>query len=1331
MSLQDFLKGSDNAIKTTLPKQVPNTGSLSAFLGKTVTNQSIAAPVSQPEENTGLKGFLKSAGGFVKDVAIGGIKSLAQTAARFETNQPFIQNIDRSYKMATGKTLIPEKVSLPILGETSIKYKDIGEGGLDKIITNAKELAGQVGEDVLNVATAGEGSILAAGTKQVIKQGLKETSKKIAKEGLKQIVKKVAKQGVKDFLIGSGFGATAGLQRKDSTPEDIVKEALLSGSVMTIATPVLGSTLSAVFKTLGFAKRQTAKVIEKTAVGLEKIATKDTVEQTSKITSEQFADSGPRFFEHLDTPTPSTKQKIAGKLATGIRTIQKVPSQIKNQINRWAPVGRFQEKANEAGIATGDLEDMVQAAKYRADEASNRLDYYVKMREIYGEDWQLVKEATRYLDSMDRIGNGDKITGGLVFAGAQHNLDRLMKSLSPERQAKVKDGLKEMQQFLNDELMSAVDSGRLSQQGYRAIKEAHPNYIPHDVLDYQMKEADAQQMLPRSMTQTKSGIEATKGGSEKEIEDIDNAIVNRLYRNRYLSEKNKAMSAIIETGKQMGEGSGFSPLRTAEQVTERENALKELVALREEMFRIKESLSISGSEDKILIKKMNQLNEEMDDLSQKAIDVHLGADPDEIARVRNIITIKEDASKGIKQAAKETKGAAEESLILDTKTKDRVRVLNQDISEAERDVAKTRVAYEAKKVAAADGATVTFKSEENAYNKAQDKLFTRLQEKAHTLKMSETIFVGSPKQKPIIKATQKTVIPAAKKAIETNIIKGKNNDIEILKNRIAVREEKLAKVEADKLQSEKRLDMLVQTFKDKKEQIGSTLDDIRANADIKMRGKDVPEGFEKVSYFKNGIREDWLVPADLGRALKDADGKIASAIMNFLQHNFIGKMLTAPAKLTRYLATGINPVFALFSNPARDIQTVQMTFGKITPKDYAVGLWHAITGGKMQGNEDFYRFARKSGALQGSIFRENLTPEQLFARSLEKRGLLSKITSPARLVEEGGQRMEEMTRLMVFKKALQNGAPPMEAAKFARNATVDFGKHGDFLQIANQVIPFLNARVQGFSNLAGALAKDPTRVIRAGFITAAMPATMLNAYNSNYDSYHNIPENEKRLYWIIMVGETLGRDQKGKQIKVPHYVKIPKGEAQQAIAAVADKVLEYGKEKNPESTGKFLRGLIESTSPITESSLIPEGWKQWLETSSNYSWFRKKQIEPDYIKVGNKYKPTSDVPRQYRTKEGTSEIAKGIGETLGWSPIKIDYVIKNGLMTDIINAYDLASQGKELEGTTTFDKAAKLPFIRSIIGNSSYAGEVRKREAAIQKAQEKNTRTIERLRQKE
>ena len=1241
----------------------------------------LVGAVKQPEQQK--QGFLSKALNFGKDLGVGIVKSLGQTVARQITSptsplNPF-RGLDPTGQATQPliKKYIPETVKLPVFGETSLRYSP-----------QPLKALGQTTEDLLNVATSGGAGAVG---KQVAKQGFKEVVEQTAKQGAKKIAKNVAM----DFGVGGLYGASSAIQQKDAKPMDVLKSTLFGGTAGVLIPRVLGATVGTGLKATGIIGKKIAGVADSAASKLEGFA------------ESKAAGLGERFYEAVDKPVQTTLQNAAAKTAGAIRIAQKTPDFLKKEfIDKYNPIKNFQEKAKAQGIDVPDVHDMAQSTGYRASgKAENKLDDYLALRQGSAPVWGKTKELAHYLDDLDRLERGNAIAGGRTKEQVTADLQSLRQSMSPEEQASVQKAYGELQGFLKKELQDASDSGRISPEQLAQIQAAHPNYIPHDVLDF-VDEGELAQQAGRSFNVAKSGVDKASG-SLREIDDIDNAITRRLFKNSLLNEKNRTMAAIVETGGKMG----FKPLRTAEHVQERNVIIDSLKQLRAERDRIRGSIGTVNTADKGLVAKLNKLNSEIDDLSQKAINLFTTQERAENPKLIAELTTRTDV--------RPVEQAQQQGMIQAAVGKERAKFLARDANTVQAEINKTikensDLLFGTIERAPTPGEARTISAVGSKIEASQNKLLKLLQERERSLN-PETAVVA-----PKVSMKLENVGPTTKQQVKT-LITSKNAEIEAIKNRIIAREQKLAQTETAKSGTEMMLDSLFGTLKQKRQQIADLHKALGPLRDVEAKAIDFKKaGFEKVSYFKNGVREDWLVPSDLGKALKGLDGEGASAVMSWLNNSWGGKFLTAPARALRKVATGLEATFALVRNPARDVQTVMMT-GRALPQDYAKGLASVIAGKGKKGDE-LYRLARESGALQGSIYKEFETPQQILQAKLAKGNIFSKIARPDKLIENAGQSMEEMTRMAVFGRAIKDGKTAQEAAKLARNSTVDFGKSGNTLQIINKVVPFLNARVQGFTNLATKLAEDPTKFVRRGMYSAAIPAAMLNGHNSQYKSYSNIPSYEKDKYWVVMIGESDGKDYNGKPVAIPHYLRIPKGEAQQAIASSVDRVLDMGKQKHPESTQTFLARLVGNVSPVTGSSLLPTGIQQFADLRSNYSAFKEKQIEPDYLKVGGKSRPTSSIPAGQHVLPNTSEVAKYLGQALGWSPIKIDYVLKTGAINDILRAIDIPVHGFQSSGTP-FEKATELPYLRSFIGSST-AGASEDAKRGQQEKEAKKTQSL-------
>ena len=541
--------------------------------------------------------------------------------------------------------------------------------------------------------------------------------------------------------------------------------------------------------------------------------------------------------------------------------------------------------------------------------------------------------------------------------------------------------------------------------------------------------------------------------------------------------------------------------------------------------------------------------------------------------------------------------------------------------------------------------------------------------------------------------------------------------------------------EAQLAQSQEGRASIKNTISILKEARNEMRDILESVADVKTKRIDiVKNGGETISFFRDGIKEIWRVPKELGQAMRNIDPSEFGAIGRWLDESAVAKALIAgPASLVRKTATQYNPIFALVSNPMRDVQMARVTSG-MTYTDwgmiFAKGIYSMIAPNSKAAKEmtELTMQIKSRGGLTGGFFSDTLENKALLRDAIDDRNPLFKLVkNPLRAIEEAGGFMEETTRKAVFFRTLKETGSLEMAAKMARNSTVDFSRGGSAVRVLNKAMPFLNARVQGLATLGRAVAEKPVETARRLMFTAAYPAALLYGHNSRYESYQLIPDWEKRKYWIVMIGEEEGVDFKGNPKKVPNYIKVPKGEAQMAMSAVLERAFNAGREEYPESTAEFMGTLIKDLSPVTESSLLPTFIQYPVELMANYSFFREKNIDPEWVLAADgKWYKGSELPASERVSYDTSEIAKTLGDVLGWSPSKIDYVLKTGVLNDVIRATDVVLKEPPADDARTmFEKQADTPFLRSFIGTNNYGLDIKQKEAELEIKQQENQMKIQ------
>lgn len=577
---------------------------------------------------------------------------------------------------------------------------------------------------------------------------------------------------------------------------------------------------------------------------------------------------------------------------------------------------------------------------------------------------------------------------------------------------------------------------------------------------------------------------------------------------------------------------------------------------------------------------------------------------------------------------------------------------------------------------------------------------------------------------------------------------------EYLKERamIAVREAKLEPLLKD-------IDALRNTY----ESLSSSRKDLWEQAKVlageQMKAKDVPPGMEKFTFINQGVHEDWLVPKDVGMMLKAIDPTGMSAVSRLLNSTLFGKTITLPAKVLRAAQVALNPLFMFFRNPVRDIQQAWMSIGAFG--ESWMGALRDVIKDKNVDTDSIYKQASEAGAFVGGLLRETQDPKAVLDTILSENGIGSKkiIPKAGSYIKEiwtgAGEMFEQATRLMVFKKGLKDGMNPEQAAKFARDATVDFSKAGYVTEVLNKVIPFLNPAVQGTINIGKLIAKDPVTFYRRAFNQVVMPTMILHAFNSRSEGYYNISEGTRLRNWVIVLGDTTGRDPRtGAPGKKAFYVAIPKNEIATIVSGLVDYELDHQKNKNQQAYGDFVQNLVGNISPVNFDSVSPTGFKTLQELKQNRDFYRQRDIVPEWVqdKYG-KWVKSAEVPPEFRYNERyTNEVSEMLGKLLKVSPAQVEFVAQQygGVFNQMLWALDLPLQRLTQDGkyeayskliqdkksvrfdnapiigsfdTTWADKLANSPFLRSIISVSQPQD-----TGAVKRAQEEKQQILNRPR---
>jgi hypothetical protein len=285
---------------------------------------------------------------------------------------------------------------------------------------------------------------------------------------------------------------------------------------------------------------------------------------------------------------------------------------------------------------------------------------------------------------------------------------------------------------------------------------------------------------------------------------------------------------------------------------------------------------------------------------------------------------------------------------------------------------------------------------------------------------------------------------------------------------------------------------------------------------------------------------------------RNPDAARAATAMRRLDETKMNWVVANLGKLNRFLSTvntSLSPEFVI-TNAFRDFQEAAVNMAGLdvkgleaaTIKDYRKALFAATKGafGKEEG--DWGRWWREFTDEGGRVYYNDMRTLDDLRREVEKRFDPSRRPNPNGLnvspkqlfliakgdlakmfhfIEAVNTGVENSIRLSAYKNARELGVSKADAARLAKNLTVNFNKRGVYGPVINSAYLFANASMQGSARVLMALKSPRVRKIVAGIVMAGFLQEMLNAALSDLDDdgekvYDKLSEFEKSRNFIVM-----------------------------------------------------------------------------------------------------------------------------------------------------------------------------------------------------------------------
>jgi hypothetical protein len=359
------------------------------------------------------------------------------------------------------------------------------------------------------------------------------------------------------------------------------------------------------------------------------------------------------------------------------------------------------------------------------------------------------------------------------------------------------------------------------------------------------------------------------------------------------------------------------------------------------------------------------------------------------------------------------------------------------------------------------------------------------------------------------------------------------------------------------------------------------------------------------------------------------------------------RILSVPAQMLR-AGVVLEPSFN-FANALRDtvgaavlskygakpFETTFRGIAALINKPNLVAEW-AAAGGRSSVEANYFDRKKMQKYLAEKISKDLTAAERAL--------IVAK--SPLAALRWMATQFEEATRIgeyeIAYKALTKSGMPKGEArrlAAFEARDRQDFAKGGAKTKILRHMAAFWNAQLQANVKLAQAFKERPAQTIAQGLAFVTLPKLLEQALNWDDEDYWDRPQWERDAFYMIPIGKDDAGHTRFMRIPVPFEIGV-------IFASVPGRFLAWAKENDPDAVkdlpGVLLKQTVPNPLPQTVTTVIE------LMPDQGYSIFRGREIVPDSM---------ADMPKDLQWTDQTSALAKKVGETLGVSPMKVDYLI--------------------------------------------------------------------------
>lgn len=383
--------------------------------------------------------------------------------------------------------------------------------------------------------------------------------------------------------------------------------------------------------------------------------------------------------------------------------------------------------------------------------------------------------------------------------------------------------------------------------------------------------------------------------------------------------------------------------------------------------------------------------------------------------------------------------------------------------------------------------------------------------------------------------------------------------------------------------------------------------------------------------------------------LKVKDKEFQEAINSIVDDIKLGKpgnFFKRISNVFKSLITTKNPLFTI-RNIMRDIPAAYIQGSTWNPYIFGKDIAGAIKD--ITTKSDVYQQYKGVGGQMSNFFAhgeyENYINKELKNLSRKNYNPVKWFKKLGDTVEDLNNITETMPRLAEFRRILRETGDVQKALYESGEVTVNFSRGGEWAKKIDAFVPYFNASLQGVDKTARQFINKETRLgaIGKSIIALTIPTIFFQWLNSDDDDYKKISNRDKDANFFIPIGDS-------------KFIKIPKSRGYDVLFSTLLERLLRKIKGDDEAFKNYLSGVKASIGPV--DPLTGSIFQGYLGLSTNKKW-NDSPIVPQNLLDASPY---------LQFDEKTSEISKKLGQELGLSPKKIDYLIDayTGIVGDIL-----------------------------------------------------------------